>query len=155
MTKVLFVCLGNICRSPTAQGIFEKKVEEAGLSDQFQIDSCGTIAYHEGEKADSRMIAHAKNRGYTLTSIARRLKQEDLDHFDWILTMDNNNYTNVIALSDQSQKKKVKKITDFCVKHDFTQVPDPYHGGEKGFHLVIDILEDACDQLLKQILGNK
>ena len=151
MKKILFVCLGNICRSPMAQGVFEKKVKEAGLDHDFMIDSCGTIAHHQGELADSRMREHAEKRGYSLRSIARGLKTHDLREFDWILTMDDNNYNQVMDLANESQKTKIKKMTDFCTKHNFTQVPDPYYGGDKGFELVIDLLEDACDQLLKKI----
>ncbi len=151
MTKVLFVCLGNICRSPTAQGIFEKKVKEAGLDHEFIIDSCGTIAYHQGEPADPRMRKHAEKRGYVLRSLARGLETDDLNDFDWILTMDDNNYKHIMAQATESQKTKIKKITDFCTKHNFTQIPDPYRGGDKGFELVIDLLEDACDELLIHI----
>ncbi len=151
MKKILFVCLGNICRSPMAQGVFEKKVKEAGLDHEFIIDSCGTIAHHQGEPADSRMRKHAEKRGYVLRSIARKLKIDDLNEFDWILTMDDNNYNHVMSLANEFQKTKIKKMTDFCTKYNFTQVPDPYYGGDKGFELVIDLLEDACDQLLKEI----
>lgn len=153
MTKVLFVCLGNICRSPTAQGIFEKKVKEAGVDHEFMIDSCGTISRHQGERADPRMRGHAEKRGYSLRSLARGLKIQDLDKFDWILTMDDNNYDHVMRLANEFQKIKIKKMTDFCTKYNFTQVPDPYYGGDQGFELVIDLLEDACDRLLKEICG--
>ena len=155
MKKVLFVCLGNICRSPMAQGVFEKKVKEAGLNHEFTIDSCGTIAHHQGEPADSRMMEHAERRGYFLRSIARKLKMEDLDKFDWILTMDDNNYNCVMSLASEFQRKKIKRMTDFCKRHKLTQVPDPYYGGDKGFELVIDLLEDACESLLKEILETR
>ena len=151
MKKILFVCLGNICRSPMAQGIFEKKTKEAGLDHEFIIDSCGTIANHQGEPADSRMREHAEKRGYSLTSIARKLKMDDLNEFDWILTMDDNNYNHVTYLANELQKAKIRKMTDFCKKYEFTQVPDPYYGGDRGFELVIDLLEDACEHLLKEV----
>ena len=106
MKKVLFICLGNICRSPMAQGIFEKKTKEAGLDHEFIIDSCGTIGNHQGEQADPRMRKHAEKRGYSLTSLSRKLKRDDLNEFDWILTMDENNYNHVMNLANGSQRLK-------------------------------------------------
>ena len=151
MKKILFVCLGNICRSPTAQGIFEKKIREAGLEKDFIIDSCGTISFHQGSLADPRMRKQAEKRGYTLTSRARGLTDQDLDEFDWILTMDDSNFHDVMERASESQKGKIKKITDYCRKHKLTQVPDPYYGRDQGFKLVIDLLEDACEGLLKEL----
>jgi len=150
--KVLFVCLGNICRSPAAQGVFEKYVDEADLKGDFLVDSAGTAAYHVGEMADGRMIQHANERGYDLTSVARRFASSDLDDFDLILTMDNSNYENVLKLAKTDiQKDRVKKMTDFCRVHEIEEVPDPYHEGDEGFRLVLDILEDSCSELLKSI----
>ncbi len=151
MKKVLFVCLGNICRSPSAEGVFKHLVAKANLEDKIFVDSCGTAAHHEGEPADSRMREHAQKRGYDLTSIARGMVKKDFEEFDYILTMDNSNFKNVLALTADDQKYKVKKITDFCSNHPHDQVPDPYYGGPEGFELVLDLLEDACQGLLNQI----
>lgn len=151
MQKVLFVCLGNICRSPTAEGVFRHLVEEAGLQDQFLIDSCGTLGHHEGECADERMQKHAAKRGYKLTSIARGIRTDDLTQFDHIITMDKQNYEDVIAQALGDEKEKIKMMTDFCSQHQHRQVPDPYYGGPEGFELVLDLLEDACQGLLNQL----
>ena len=151
MKKVLFVCLGNICRSPSAEGVFKHKVEEAGLSEKIDVDSCGTTSHHEGEPADVRMREHAKKRGYDLTSIARGIQRSDFEEFDYIITMDNSNYNNVVAMAADIQKHKIKKMTDFCSNHPHDQVPDPYYGGPEGFELVLDLLEDACQGLLSEL----
>jgi protein-tyrosine phosphatase len=151
MKRVLFVCLGNICRSPAAEGVFRHKVKEAGLEDLIFIDSCGTAAHHEGEPADVRMQEHAKSRGYQLTSIARGIQRGDLESFDYVLTMDNSNYKNVVALTADDFKHKVKMIMDFAKEHPHDQIPDPYYGGPEGFELVLDLLEDACQGLLDHI----
>lgn len=151
MKKVLFVCLGNICRSPTAEGVFKKIVLEAQLEGQIKVDSAGTLSHHQGESPDPRMIHHAKQRGYQLTSRARGLKASDLDRFDYILTMDDSNFSNVQTLSTPDNQHKIQKMTDYCVTHSQSEVPDPYYGGPDGFELVIDLLEDACQELLKKI----
>jgi protein-tyrosine phosphatase len=151
MKKVLFVCLGNICRSPAAEGVFRHLVEQAGLQGAIQIDSCGTAAHHAGEPADTRMQTHAKDRGYELTSIARGLERSDLEEFDYIITMDNSNYNNVVALTADDIKYKIKKMMDFATHHPHDQIPDPYYGGSEGFELVLDLLEDACQGLLEDI----
>lgn len=151
MKKVLFVCLGNICRSPSAEGVFKHMVAQEGLDDKIMVDSAGTLDHHQGELADIRMREHAKARGYDLTSIARGLTKKDLADFDYILTMDNSNFKNVQALTADDLKYKVKKMTDFCSEHPHDQVPDPYYGGPEGFELVLDLLEDACKGLLTKI----
>lgn len=153
MKKVLFVCLGNICRSPAAEGIFRKMVEDAGLTDQFQIDSAGTSGrYHEGEPSDPRTSASARERGYNLTSTARQLHREDLENFDYILTMDESNYLNTLKLTtDKKLHAKVVPMVSFCKIHKVDGVPDPYYGGEDGFRLVLDILEDACHEFLQHV----
>lgn len=151
MKKVLFVCLGNICRSPSAEGVFRAFVEKEGLQDKIFVDSCGTTSHHEGEPADHRMREHATARGYDLTSIARGLTRNDLVEFDYVLTMDNSNYKNVLALTADDLKYKIMKMTDFCSKHPHDQIPDPYYGGPEGFELVLDLLEDSCHGLLEKI----
>lgn len=154
MQRVLFVCLGNICRSPSAEGVFRHLVSEAGLEKQFDIDSCGTLDHHEGESADPRMGQHAQKRGYDLTSIARGIRPQDLVQFDHIITMDDQNYQDVLDMAQGEEKDKVKKMTDFCTHHKHSQVPDPYFGGPEGFELVLDLLEDACQGLLKELKSN-
>lgn len=153
MKKVLFVCLGNICRSPAAEGIFQKLVHEEGLSDRIQIDSAGTSAYHEGEAADGRMIQFAKSRGYDLTSRSRPfVAPDDFLKFDYILPMDPQNLQDLYDLDpDQQFQSKILPMTEFCTIHRTHLVPDPYYKGDEGFELVLDILEDACRGLLKRV----
>jgi len=149
MKSVLFVCMGNICRSPTAEGVFRKLVSEAGRHSDFEIDSAGTIGYHAGDRADRRMRAAAADRGYQLDSIARRIEVADFDRFDLIVAMDNANFRDVSAMAPESEARIVR-MCDYCEEHEETEVPDPYYGGEAGFQKVIDILEDACSNLLRQ-----
>ena len=149
MKAVLFVCMGNICRSPTAEAVFRKLVSDAGRSSEYEIDSAGTIGYHAGHKADSRMRAAARGRGYSLESIARRIEPGDFDRFDLIVTMDDENFQNVSAINPGS-RARVVRMCDYCEKHQETEVPDPYYGGEAGFQYVIDMLEDACANLLRE-----
>ena len=141
--------MGNICRSPTAEGVFRKLVADAGRDSEFEIDSAGTIGYHAGDKADNRMRSAAKGRGYRLESIARQIKRTDFDHFDLIVTMDDANYHDVSAL-DPGSGAELVRMCDYCDEFDVAEVPDPYYGGKAGFQNVIDILEDACANLLRQ-----
>ena len=152
MINVLFVCMGNICRSPSAEAVMTYLVEKDGLSSKIKCDSAGTIGYHEGEPADKRMQGHAQKRGYDLTSIARQFRHEDFVKFDYILTMDRENYADITAL-DYSGKflNKVNMVTDYCTLYKAAEVPDPYYGGPEGFEKVLDLLEDACGGLLKKI----
>ncbi len=149
MKSILFVCMGNICRSPTAEGVFRKLVSDAGRDSEFEIDSAGTIGYHAGGKADSRMRSAAEERGYRLDSIARRIKLADFDRFDLIVTMDDDNFHDVSSMHPGSGAELVR-MCDYCEAFDETEVPDPYYGGEAGFQRVIDILEDACANLLRK-----
>lgn len=151
--NVLFVCLGNICRSPAAEGVFLSLVNKKGLSEKIKADSAGTIAYHAGEQADSRMMRHAERRGYNLTSLARKFNPEtDFQKFDYIITMDDENYRNVKALdSENKYSNKILKMVSFNKKLKAVEVPDPYYGGTEGFEKVLDILEDACENLLEKI----
>ena len=142
--------MGNICRSPAAEGVFSKLVANAGRSAEFTIDSAGTTGYHVGEPADRRMRAAAAQRGYDLESRARRISPEDFHRFDWIVTMDEANFADVCAV-DPGGAAHVVRMCDYCEIHSVTEVPDPYYGGETGFHRVLDILEDACANLLKSL----
>lgn len=146
--------MGNICRSPAAEGIMRSLVTEAGMQNDIYIDSAGTIDYHSGECVDSRMMRTALNRGYDLNTHRARMfnPESDFKNFDYILTMDNSNYSDIIRL-DKSRKylSKIFKITSFCKKYNEDEVPDPYFGGTLGFEYVIDLLEDACSNLLKRI----
>lgn len=150
--KILFVCLGNICRSPMAEGIFRKLVTDKGLETRFLIDSAGTSAYHSGELPDARMRQHASRRGYHLNSRSRRIQQEDLEVFDLIIGMDNHNVERLFGMAKTSeQQSRIKRMTDFCRNHRATEIPDPYYGGDSGFEHVIDLLEDACTGLLEEL----
>jgi len=142
--------MGNICRSPAAEGIFRKLVAEAGRDSEFFVDSAGTIGYHSGEKADKRMRAAAEGRGYQLTSLARQIATADFERFDWIVTMDEDNFS-VVSSLDPGSRARVVRMCDYSEAHDVTEVPDPYYGGEAGFQAVIDILEDACGNFLRRI----
>ena len=154
MKKLLFVCLGNICRSPAAEGVMKTLVAKNNLSDKIYIDSCGTSSNHEGEQADPRMRTHATQRGYNLESIARGFREKDFEEFDYILTMDDSNYSNILAL-DKSKEygEKVIPMTKFCKNINAKDVPDPYYGGTDGFEHVLDILEDACENFLTKVKG--
>ena len=151
--RVLFVCLGNICRSPSAEAVMKQQVEEAGLSDRILVDSAGTGSWHVGEPADARMRAAGRRRGYDLTSISRQVKApEDFDLFDYIVVMDNDNLSDMRRLDRHRQyQEKLTTMCSFCTVSDAKEVPDPYYGGPEGFNHVIDILEDACSGLLAKI----
>jgi protein-tyrosine phosphatase len=153
---ILFVCLGNICRSPAAETIMKSLVEKKGLSSQFNIDSAGILSIHRGEKADLRMRQHAERKGYKITSLSRPVETGDFDTFDLIIGMDD---SNIDDLKDRAltaeHVKKIHKMTDFCKKSQETYIPDPYYGGAAGFELVLDLLEDACEGLLESLQAQK
>lgn len=151
-TRVLFVCLGNICRSPAAEGIFRHIVKERGLEDRYIIDSAGTAGYHDGDLPDKRMRHHGALRGYTFDSISRRLTSEDFYNFDYILVMDDSNYDNAMRIApDLEGRNKIHRMVEFLQELDHDYVPDPYYSGQAGFELVMDILEDACEGLLNKL----
>lgn len=150
--KILFVCLGNICRSPAAEGVFQHYINSQNLDHIIQCDSAGIIGFHSGNRADARMITHAHKRGYTLTSISRQFNpQTDFDTFDLIIGMDHDNIQALHGMvRTEEDAKKIRLMTQYAQEHNYDVVPDPYYGGEDGFELVLDLLEDACSELLKQ-----
>lgn len=153
MKQVLFVCLGNVCRSPSAEAVFNALIEKYELQFDLQCDSAGTDAYHSGDQADYRMKQFAHKRGYRLTSISRRVNPtHDFDRFDYIIGMDKQNVRDLKALArNENDRKKITLITDYCSDKKYNSVPDPYYGGASGFELVLDILEDACEGLIREL----
>lgn len=152
--RLLFVCMGNICRSPAAEAVFRGLVVKAGLQDRIECDSAGTIDHHAGQPADDRMIEHAARRGVTIRHFARGVQMRDFDSFDLLLVMDDFNERDLLAMTTRhTHKARIRKMTDFCVKLDAADVPDPYYGGPEGFERVLDILEDACAGLLAELRG--
>lgn len=150
--KIVFVCLGNICRSPTAEGIFIHKVKEAGLNDYFYIDSAGTAAYHVGESANSKSQATANKHGVHLPSKARKFEYADLEEFDLILVMDSENLTNIKNLDRKNKfSDKIKMMREFDPQPGNGEVPDPYYGGLDGFENVFQVLNRSCEALLKEL----
>jgi len=153
MTKVLFICLGNICRSPAAEGVFQDLVINENLSDKIFVDSAGTIGNHEGQLPDARMRKQALLRGIELKSRSRKFNEHvDFDDFDYIITMDNSNYKNIKELDiNKKYNEKIFKLTSFCKDTDDEEVPDPYWSGEDGFELVLNMVTDGSTNLLKYI----
>lgn len=151
--KILFVCLGNICRSPAAEAVMTKLLEGNNSGDSVEVDSAGTIDYHEGEQADARMRVYAANRGYKLTSVARKFNPDtDFEKFDYIVTMDNNILEEIKALDlDNKFVKKIYRMVDFLKNYNETEIPDPYYGSREGFENVLDILEDAAAGLIEKL----
>lgn len=150
--SILFVCLGNICRSPMAEGVFRKILERENANERFEIDSAGLLNYHEGELADSRMRFHASKRGYILVHRSRPVKKSDFEKFDMIIGMDEENIAGLKRLASTSEHvEKIHRMTDFCKEITAPSVPDPYYGGDQGFERVIDLLEDACEGLYEVV----
>ncbi len=150
--KILFVCLGNICRSPAAENIMNHLIDQSDLNTAIVCDSAGTSSYHIGSHPDPRMTAAAARRGIIFQGKARQFKKSDFTEFDLILAMDRDNYQDIIYLDRDGQyRHKVKMMCDFCSHHTLKEVPDPYYGGPEGFNQVIDLLLDACDGLLKYL----
>jgi protein-tyrosine phosphatase len=154
--RLLFVCLGNICRSPAAEGVFLHLIAREGLEDRFVVDSAGTGGWHAGNPADRRMRAAAERRSIHLPSRARQIALADFTAFDRILTMDDDNLRNVRSLACELGERpglaRIEPMTSHCRLHQAREVPDPYYGGEQGFEQVLDLLEDACAGLLETLL---
>ncbi len=152
--RVLFVCLGNICRSPAAEAIFRKRVLEKGRDIIEEIDSAGLNGYHNGEMADSRMIRVAQRRGYNITSISRKFNPNiDFDKFDLIIGMDDFNVKELRNLAKKAEHiSKISKMTDYGDGLSYSEVPDPYYGGDKDFVMVLDILEKCSDGLITNLI---
>lgn len=149
--SVLFVCMGNICRSPAGENVMRKLLEDAGLEEEVFCDSAGTIGYHQGNPPDHRMCQSGRKRGLPMTGCARRVEAEDLERFDLILAMDEANYEELLSAATDGNRAKIRRFCDFCVRHSDTEVPDPYYGGAQGFEHVLDLLEDGCAQILELI----
>lgn len=151
--RILFICLGNICRSPAAEGVFAKLATDAGLAAHgVTWDSCGTGGWHAGELADPRMRAAAKRRGYELTHRARKIRVEDFDDFDLLVTMDGDNFADVRRLApDRKAVAKLSPMVRWLKKHEAEKIPDPYYDGAEAFEHVLDLLEDACSSLVSEL----
>lgn len=148
MIKILFVCMGNICRSPAAEGIMKALVNQNGIKNKFFIDSAGTIDYHEGELPDPRMIQVASERGYDLNHKARQMTKADLENFDYIITMDDGIHKSVLRLDPQKKyHNKIFRMTDFLTTMKSDEIPDPYYGTKKDFEYTLDLIEDASKAL--------
>lgn len=150
--SVLFVCMGNICRSPTAQGIFERLVRDARLEDRILIDSAGTHAYHVGNPPDERATEAAFRRGVDLTvQRARRIEVADFGRFDYVLAMDRSNLEDLSAICPEPHLAKLRLFLEFAERRDVLEVPDPYYGGAQGFERVLDLVEEGAQGLLQEI----
>ncbi len=144
MTRVLFVCSGNICRSPTAEAVFRRLVADAGLSDEIEVDSAGTGGWHAGDPPDERATAAARRRGLELGGVARQISPADFDKFDLIVAVDDENLQLLRRITRPDAGERVRKLTA-------QDVPDPYYGGPQGFDVVLDMVEDACRELLDEL----
>jgi protein-tyrosine phosphatase len=153
MAAVLFVCMGNICRSPTAEGVFRRMVEEAGLQDKIRVDSAGTHDYHVGAPPDTRAQLHAERRGYDLSGLrARQVRASDFTDFDLILVMDRRNLDTLLRVCPRQHAHKLRLFLEYAPLLEEVEVPDPYYGGERGFDYVLDMVEDAARGLLAVML---
>lgn len=150
--KVCFVCMGNICRSPTAEGVFTKLAEQEGVLKHIEIDSAGTHAYHVGEPPDSRAQHSAKGRGIDISDLkARKAVAEDFHRFDYVIAMDEDNYRRLEAICPPGLEYKLQLLMSYAPHLEHREVPDPYYGGAKGFEHVLDMVEEAANGLLQEI----
>ena len=154
VVKILFVCMGNICRSPTAHGVFRDLVERHGLSDQVVIDSAGTHAYHVGSPPDRRAQETALRRGVNLSDVeARHVETEDFERFDYVIAMDQDNYMSLSKKCPDAHVNKIYMLMDFAPSSRTREVPDPYYGGASGFERVFDLVQSASEGLVEEIKG--
>jgi protein-tyrosine phosphatase len=151
MIRVLFVCLGNICRSPTGEGVMRHLVEKEGMGDQVEVDSAGTGAWHIGEYPDSRMTLAARERGYRLDSRGRQLVKQDFKSFDYVIAMDAKNLSSCLSLAPEDATAKITPMNSYIRSQEIDGIPDPYFGGGEGFELVMDLIEEGCENLLTEI----
>jgi len=152
MKRILFLCMGNICRSPAGHCVFQQMVDAAGLSDEFEIESAGMIGFHVGAPPDSRMQQVMRARGIPVIGRSKQLDSFDLEYYDLILAMDQDNLEGARSLDLKGQYyDKIQLFCEYCTEHDETEVPDPYYGGDRGFGHVMDIIEDGCRNLLKSL----
>ncbi len=152
MTRILLICLGNICRSPTAQAVFQQKINNAGLAGRVFLDSAGTASWHVGKAPDSRAIAAGASEGYDLSHLrGRQVQDEDFESFDLLLAMDGSNLHELQAQCPGEHQHKVKLFLSFSGVEGVTDVPDPYYGGDEGFQQVIALIERASDNLVARI----
>ena len=148
--------MGNICRSPSAEAVMQALVKQQGMEKEIFCDSAGTLDYHRGKPADARMQKYARLRGYELNSISRPFEYDDFELFDWIITMDEDNYQQIKWFDQRiNYADKIRRMTDFCITAQVSAVPDPYYGGNQGFENVLDLLEDACQGLLEFVTLKK
>lgn len=156
MTKVLFVCMGNICRSPTAEGVFTQLIKNHGLEKLIRVDSAGTHAYHVGEAPDDRAQQAARKRGVELAMLkGRQVNPDDVQEFDYVLAMDNDNYENLLNICPEGYESRVSLFLSHAPHLEIEEVPDPYYGGKSGFEHVLDMTEEAAKGLLKKIRKDK
>jgi len=149
---IVFICMGNICRSPTAEAVFHRYVEQAGLSEYIHIDSAGTHDYHVGDAPDARTLRAAKERGYDMSKLrGRQVEAADFSRFDYVLAMDEANLSILERLRPRDAQGHLGLFLEFAEQHDEREVPDPYYGGAEGFERVLDMVEDAAGGLLKHI----
>lgn len=153
-TKILFICMGNICRSPTAHGVFRELVNVKDLADEIMIDSAGTHSYHVGNAPDQRSISTALEHGVDIRDLkARHVHESDFEYFDYLLVMDAHNYSLIDDACPSEYKSKIHYFLDFAKNSPFKEVPDPYYGEGNGFERVFDMIEDASSGLLEEIIS--
>ncbi len=146
--SILFVCMGNICRSPAAENVMREMLKEAGLDHQIRCDSAGTLGLHHGQSPDPRMTQAGRRRGLPMTGSARKVLPSDFEQFDLILAMDKDNMQELKWMNPDGN---CELFCDYCSKHDVEEVPDPYYGGAQGFEYVLDLLEDGCARILEKL----